>query len=69
MPAHHRFHPYEIQNAALMLSLLWPSVAIFLACTAKRLEALTRGRKPAARKALVTRSSAPVLSNYLLTPN
>ena len=47
MPAHHRFHPIEIQTIALLFSFLPCFAAIFLAFAGQHLEALRRARKPA----------------------
>jgi hypothetical protein len=57
MPAHHRFHPYEIQLIALYVSLLPCLAAIFLAFAGQRLESIHRRGKP---PAVVTRGSQPV---------
>ncbi len=65
MPAHHRFHSYEIQTIALFVSFIPCFAAIFLAFTATHLEALRRSRKPAF---MVTRASRPVMTRYLATP-
>ena len=59
MPAHHRFHPYEIQVLWLFLSLAPFVAAIFFAYTARHIEAIRRGRKP------VTVASRPVLTGLL----
>lgn len=47
MPAHHRFHPYEIQTIALFLTFIPAFMAIFLAFAGSHLEALRRSRLPA----------------------
>lgn len=47
MPAHHRFHPIEIQTIALFVSFIPCFAAIFLAFAGHHLEALRRARKPA----------------------
>ena len=48
MPAHHRFHPIEIQTIALFVSFIPCLLAIFLAFAGQHLEALRRASKPAA---------------------
>ncbi|GAC1654919.1 MAG: hypothetical protein NVS9B12_05760 [Vulcanimicrobiaceae bacterium] len=60
MPAYHRFHPIEIQTLALFLSFIPCVAAIFLAFTARHLEALRRQSTP------VTRDSRPVFTNRLV---
>ena len=57
VPAHHRFHPYEIQTIALYFSLLPGIAAVTLAFGSRFLEKARRARKPAR----VTRASVPVL--------
>ncbi|MDP9017554.1 MAG: hypothetical protein M3N19_04475 [Candidatus Eremiobacteraeota bacterium] len=69
MPAHHRFHPYEIQTIALFISFIPCFAAIFLAFGARHLEALRRKRLPAfPQRQIVTRASRPVFTHYLLAP-
>lgn len=62
MPAHHRFHPYEIQLIALYVSFIPCFAAIFLAFAGQRLEAVRRRSKPAR---LVTRACQPVFLGSL----
>ena len=62
MPAHHRFHPYEVQLIALYFSFIPSLAAIFLAFAGQRLEAIRRRGKPAT---LVTRASRPVFLGTL----
>ena len=57
MPAHHRFHPYEVQTIALYFSLLPGFAAMTLAFGSRFLEKTRRARKPAR----MTRASLPVL--------
>lgn len=57
MPAHHRFHPYELQLIALYFSFIPCFAAMFLVFAGQRLEAARRLGKPAT---LVTRASQPV---------
>ena len=57
MPAHHRFHPYEMQVIALYVSFIPGVAAVFLAFASRSLEAMRRSRKPAT----ITRQSQPVL--------
>jgi hypothetical protein len=57
MPAHHRFHPYEIQAIAFYFSLLPGIAAAALAFGTSRLEKARRARKPAT----LTRASLPIL--------
>lgn len=46
MPAHHRFHPYELQSIAFVLSMVPCFAAMFLAFAGRHLEAVQRLRKP-----------------------
>lgn len=57
MPAHHRFHPYEVQTIALYLSLLPCFAAMLLAFGSRHLERARRSRMPAT----LTRTSLPIL--------
>jgi len=58
MPAHHRFHPYEIQTIALYVSMLPCFAAIVLAFAGHHLEALRRSRKPTMVLTLVEQTQA-----------
>ncbi len=65
MPAHHRFHPYEIQTIALFLSFVPCLAAMVLAFAGRHLDELRRSRKPAS---VAMRPSA-VFVNALLRPS
>ncbi|GAC1504880.1 MAG: hypothetical protein NVS1B14_10570 [Vulcanimicrobiaceae bacterium] len=52
MPAHHRFHPYEIQSAAFMISMIPCFAAMFLAFAGRHVEELQRSLRPASVAAL-----------------
>ena len=52
MPAHHRFHPYELQSIAFMITMIPCFAAMFLAFAGRHVEALQRARKPASVAAL-----------------
>jgi|GEM_PF-3642726 len=62
MPAHHRFHPFELKLIALYVSFIPCFAAIFLAFAGQRLDSARRRSKPATP---VTRASQPVFLGAL----